>query len=73
VLRLDVTDPESVGEAIADGVASKCAVEGFTESLSNELELFSIRARLIEPGLARRVAVWTAGTYAPKGVGASGR
>src|SRR5262249_24776600 len=25
-------------------VASKCAVEGFTESLSNELELFNIRA-----------------------------
>lgn len=33
-------------------VASKCAVEGFTESLSNELELFNIRARLVEPGLA---------------------
>lgn len=33
-------------------VASKCAIEGFTESLSNELELFNIRARLVEPGLA---------------------
>lgn len=32
--------------------ASKCAIEGFTESLSNELELFNIRARLVEPGLA---------------------
>jgi NAD(P)-dependent dehydrogenase (short-subunit alcohol dehydrogenase family) len=33
-------------------VASKCAVEGFTESLSNELEPLNIRARLVEPGLA---------------------
>jgi NAD(P)-dependent dehydrogenase (short-subunit alcohol dehydrogenase family) len=33
-------------------VASKCAIEGFTESLSNELEPFNIRARLVEPGLA---------------------
>ncbi len=32
--------------------ASKCAIEGFTESLSNELELFNIRVRLVEPGLA---------------------
>lgn len=32
--------------------ASKCAIEGFTGSLSNELELFNILARLVEPGLA---------------------
>lgn len=32
--------------------ASKCAVEGFTESLSYELDAFNIRARLIEPGYA---------------------
>ncbi len=32
--------------------ASKCAVEGFTESLSYELDAFDIRARLVEPGYA---------------------
>ncbi len=32
--------------------ASKCAVEGFTESLSYELDVFNIRARLVEPGYA---------------------
>lgn len=32
--------------------ASKCAVEGFTESLSYELDAFNIRARLVEPGYA---------------------
>jgi NAD(P)-dependent dehydrogenase (short-subunit alcohol dehydrogenase family) len=32
--------------------ASKFAVEGFTESLSYELEQFSIRTRLVEPGYA---------------------
>ncbi len=31
---------------------SKCAVEGFTESLSHELEPFGIKARLVEPGYA---------------------
>ena len=37
---------------VAVYVASKCAVEGFTESLSYELNLFNIKARLVEPGLA---------------------
>jgi len=32
--------------------ASKCAIEGFTESLSYELELFNIKTRLVEPGLS---------------------
>ena len=32
--------------------ASKCAVEGFTESLYYELDLFNIKARLVEPGYA---------------------
>ena len=32
--------------------ASKCAVEGFTESLSYELAQFDILARLVEPGYA---------------------
>ncbi|NLS01599.1 SDR family oxidoreductase [Rhizobium sp. P38BS-XIX] len=33
-------------------VASKCAIEGFTESVANELLPFNIRAKLVEPGLA---------------------
>ena len=37
---------------VAIYAASKCAVEGFTESLSYELEPFGIKARLVEPGYA---------------------
>ena len=37
---------------VAVYTASKCAVEGFTESLSYELGPFGIRARLVEPGYA---------------------
>jgi NAD(P)-dependent dehydrogenase (short-subunit alcohol dehydrogenase family) len=37
---------------VAVYAASKCAVEGFTESLAYELGLFGIRARLVEPGYA---------------------
>ena len=37
---------------VAVYAASKCAVEGFTESLSWELAPFGIRARLVEPGYA---------------------
>ncbi len=37
---------------VAVYTASKCAVEGFTESLSYELALFGIKARLVEPGYA---------------------
>ncbi|BBK41618.1 short-chain dehydrogenase/reductase [Allostella vacuolata] len=37
---------------VAVYTASKCAVEGFTESLSHELEPFGISARLVEPGYA---------------------
>ena len=37
---------------VAIYAASKCAVEGFTESLAYELDLFGIRARLVEPGYA---------------------
>jgi short-subunit dehydrogenase len=36
--------------------ASKCAVEGFTESLGYELAPFNIKARLVEPGLAPTTA-----------------
>jgi short-subunit dehydrogenase len=32
--------------------ASKCAVEGFSESLSYEANAFNIKVRLVEPGLA---------------------
>ncbi|MGF1626588.1 MAG: SDR family oxidoreductase [Alphaproteobacteria bacterium] len=37
---------------VAVYAASKCAVEGFTESLSHELDQFGIKARLVEPGYA---------------------
>lgn len=37
---------------VAIYAASKCAVEGFTESLSYEMELVGIRMRLVEPGFA---------------------
>lgn len=37
---------------VAVYTASKCAVEGFTESLSYELDQFAIKARLVEPGYA---------------------
>lgn len=37
---------------VAIYAASKFAVEGFTESLSYELEPFGIKARLVEPGYA---------------------
>lgn len=37
---------------VAVYAGSKCAVEGFTESLSYELEPFNIKARLVEPGYA---------------------
>jgi NAD(P)-dependent dehydrogenase (short-subunit alcohol dehydrogenase family) len=32
--------------------ASKCAIEGFSESLSYELGMFGIKVKLVEPGLA---------------------
>jgi NAD(P)-dependent dehydrogenase (short-subunit alcohol dehydrogenase family) len=35
---------------VAVYAASKCAVDGYTESLAYELEPFGIRARLLEPG-----------------------
>jgi NAD(P)-dependent dehydrogenase (short-subunit alcohol dehydrogenase family) len=37
---------------VAIYAASKCAVEGFTESLSYEMESLGIRMRLVEPGFA---------------------
>lgn len=37
---------------VAVYAASKCATDGFTESLSYELAPFGIRARLVEPGYA---------------------
>jgi NAD(P)-dependent dehydrogenase (short-subunit alcohol dehydrogenase family) len=37
---------------VAVYAASKCAIEGFTESMAYELEGFNIKARLVEPGYA---------------------
>jgi NAD(P)-dependent dehydrogenase (short-subunit alcohol dehydrogenase family) len=32
--------------------ATKCAIEGFTESLAYELSLFGVRAKIVEPGFS---------------------
>ncbi|MBL8642642.1 MAG: SDR family oxidoreductase [Rhodospirillaceae bacterium] len=37
---------------VAIYTASKCAVEGFSESLSHEMRLVGIKVKLVEPGLA---------------------
>jgi NAD(P)-dependent dehydrogenase (short-subunit alcohol dehydrogenase family) len=51
---VNVTSSSTIGvmPLVAIYAASKCAVEGFTESLSYELDAFNIRARLVEPGYA---------------------
>lgn len=51
---VNVTSSVAIGvmPLVAVYAASKCAVEGFTESLSYELEPLGIRARLVEPGYA---------------------
>lgn len=51
---INVTSSSTIGimPLVAVYAASKCAVEGFTESMSYELEPFGIKARLVEPGYA---------------------
>jgi NAD(P)-dependent dehydrogenase (short-subunit alcohol dehydrogenase family) len=51
---VNVTSSVTLGvmPLVAIYAASKCAVEGFTESLSYELAGFNIKARLVEPGYA---------------------
>lgn len=51
---INVTSSTTLGvmPLVAVYAASKCAVEGFTESLSHELDGFNIKARLVEPGYA---------------------
>lgn len=51
---VNVTSSAGIGPMplVAVYAASKCAVEGFTESLSYELGPFNIKARLVEPGYA---------------------
>ncbi|TAJ86358.1 MAG: SDR family oxidoreductase [Reyranella sp.] len=51
---VNVTSSVTLGvmPLVAVYAASKCAVEGFTESLSYELGAFDVRARLVEPGYA---------------------
>jgi NAD(P)-dependent dehydrogenase (short-subunit alcohol dehydrogenase family) len=51
---VNVTSSVTLGimPLVAVYAASKCAIEGFTESLSYELEGFNVRARLVEPGYA---------------------
>lgn len=51
---VNVTSSVTIGvmPLVAAYAASKFAVEGYTESLSYELEPFNIKARLVEPGYA---------------------
>jgi NAD(P)-dependent dehydrogenase (short-subunit alcohol dehydrogenase family) len=51
---INVTSSAAIApmQLVAIYTASKYAVEGFTESLSYELEPFGIKARLVEPGYA---------------------
>lgn len=51
---VNVTSSVTIGvmPLVAVYAASKCAVEGFTESLAYELAPFGIRSRLVEPGYA---------------------
>ncbi|QIG50506.1 SDR family oxidoreductase [Nordella sp. HKS 07] len=51
---INVTSSVALGvmPMVAVYAASKCAVEGFTESLSHELAAFNVKARLVEPGYA---------------------
>ena len=51
---VNVTSSAAIGPMplVAIYAGSKCAVEGFTESLSYELRPFGIAARLVEPGYA---------------------
>jgi NAD(P)-dependent dehydrogenase (short-subunit alcohol dehydrogenase family) len=61
---INVTSSTAIGvmPLVAIYAASKCAVEGFTESLSYELEPFNIKARLVEPGYAPSTSFTTNGT-----------
>ncbi len=51
---VNVTSSAAIGPMplVAAYTGSKCAVEGFTESLAYELHPFGITARLVEPGYA---------------------
>jgi NAD(P)-dependent dehydrogenase (short-subunit alcohol dehydrogenase family) len=51
---VNLTSSTAIGPMpmVAVYAASKCAIEGFTESLSYELRMFSIKARVVDPGLA---------------------
>lgn len=51
---VNVTSSTGIGPMPLAAVyaASKCAIEGFTEALSYELDPFNIKARLVEPGYA---------------------
>lgn len=51
---VNLTSSATIGvmPLVAIYTASKCAVEGFTESLAYELDAFNIKARLVEPGYA---------------------
>jgi NAD(P)-dependent dehydrogenase (short-subunit alcohol dehydrogenase family) len=52
IVNLTSSTTLGVMPLVAIYAASKCAIEGFTESMAYELEPFNIKARLVEPGYA---------------------
>ncbi|AZO78146.1 MULTISPECIES: SDR family oxidoreductase [unclassified Bosea (in: a-proteobacteria)] len=68
VVNLTSSTTIGVMPLVAIYAASKCAVEGFTESLSYELEGFGIKARLVEPGYAPTTSFTANGTPRMQGL-----
>ncbi len=71
---VNVTSSTTIGvmPLVAIYAASKCAIEGFTESLSYELDGFNIKARLVEPGYAPTTNFSTSGMARMQGAAAGG-
>ena len=67
---VNVTSSVALGvmPLVAVYAASKCAVEGFTESLSYELGAFGIKARLVEPGYAPTTSLTANGSARMQGL-----
>jgi NAD(P)-dependent dehydrogenase (short-subunit alcohol dehydrogenase family) len=67
---VNVTSSVTIGvmPLVAIYAASKFAIEGFTESLSYELDFFNIKARLVEPGYAPTTNFTANGTARMQGL-----
>jgi NAD(P)-dependent dehydrogenase (short-subunit alcohol dehydrogenase family) len=53
---------------VAIYTASKCAIEGFSESLRYEMELFGIKVKLVQPGLAPTTNLGANGAHRMQGL-----